>query len=148
MTELQSAPVQEIPASQPKLNVFKTDPHTDPRWQAFLLAHPEGTIYHHSKWIRVIEAEYGQENEHLACANENGEFLAIMPMLYTRGLPFNRGGSTTGRRLSSLLEHRLRGRSQATGMRRWRFFGRLSRRAVRNAARSFRSRKLARRSTG
>ena len=28
--------------------------------------------------------------------------LAVMPMLYTRGLPFNLGGSTTGRRLSSL----------------------------------------------
>ena len=102
MIELQSAPVRQTSVPPQQFNVFKTDPHTDPRWQAFLLAHPEGTIYHHSKWIRVIEAEYGQESEHLACANENGEFLAIMPMLYTRGLPFNRGGSTTGRRLSSL----------------------------------------------
>lgn len=50
----------------------------------------------------ALEKEYGQNGLHLACENTDGQYLAVLPLLYTRGLPFNSGGSLTGRRLSSL----------------------------------------------
>ena len=84
------------------LQVVETDPQADPRWEAFVLAHPSGLIYHHPGWIAALEQEYGRKGVHLLCEDADGRALAVMPMLYTLGLPFNSGGRLAGRRLSSL----------------------------------------------
>lgn len=84
------------------LRVIKIDPLNDARWQAFVCAHPHGSVYHHPAWIQALTAEYGQPAEHLACEGSNGEFLAILPLLRTRGLPFRLGGPLRGARLASL----------------------------------------------
>lgn len=84
------------------LRVVETDPETDPRWEPFVARHPSGSIYHHRGWLRALEEEYSQERVCLACENSDGQLMAILPMCYTRGLPFNIGGQVTGRRLSSL----------------------------------------------
>lgn len=89
-------------AATSKLSVIETDPQTDPRWAALVLSHPGGSIYHHPAWLKVLSREYRQESLYLACESENGQLLAVMPMLYTRGLPFHIGGPLTGPRLSSL----------------------------------------------
>src|SRR5690242_14392742 len=89
-------------ASGRRLRVNRIDPHRDPRWQDFVRAHPHGTIYHDSAWIKLLEQEHSQEAEHLACENDDGELLAILPLLRTEGLPFGLGGPRVGRRLSSL----------------------------------------------
>src|SRR5579883_2765346 len=70
----------ETPAVQ-ALRVLDVNPHTDRRWQAFVLNHPNGSIYHHPSWIRALEEEYGQKAAHLACENERGELVAILPLL-------------------------------------------------------------------
>ncbi len=93
---------QASTAAASKLRVIETDPQTDPRWAALVLSHPAGSVYHHPAWLKVLSREYRQESLYLACESEDGELLAIMPMLYTRGLPFHIGGPLTGRRLSSL----------------------------------------------
>jgi hypothetical protein len=82
--------------------VGKINPPRDPRWEPFVLAHPDGTIYHHPAWLEALGAEYGQTGVHLACEDAAGELQAILPLFYTRGLPLNFGGPYTGRRLSSL----------------------------------------------
>ncbi len=84
------------------LRVIETDPETDPRWRAFVLSHPRGSIYHHPAWLQTLSREYGQKVLCLACESQSGRLLAAMPTMYTRGLPFKVGGSLTGRRLSSL----------------------------------------------
>jgi hypothetical protein len=84
------------------LRVIEADPHRDSRWLSFVEAHADASIYHHPAWLNVIEEEYGQRRLHLACEAPNGEILAIMPMLYTRGLPVNIGAHLTRRRLTSL----------------------------------------------
>ncbi len=91
----------ETPAVQ-ALRVLDVNPHTDRRWQAFVLNHPNGSIYHHPSWIRALEEEYGQKAAHLACENERGELVAILPLLYTRGMPLQFGGPLASPRLSSL----------------------------------------------
>ena len=84
------------------LRVIETDPQTDPRWTAFVFSHPEGSVYHHPAWLKVLWKEYRQEGFYLACESDAGQLLAVMPMMYTRGLPFNIGGPIAGQRLSSL----------------------------------------------
>lgn len=85
-----------------RLRVIETDPHSDPRWTEFVLSHPGGSVYHHPAWLKALSVEYGQKDLHLACESDKGEFLAVMPLMYTRGLPFSIGGPFTGQRLSSL----------------------------------------------
>jgi hypothetical protein len=84
------------------LRVIETNPALDPRWEPFVAAHPEGSIYHHPGWLGAIGAEYGQPSAHLACEDHDGRLLGVLPLFYTRGLPFNIGRQATGRRLCSL----------------------------------------------
>lgn len=93
---------QASAAAASNMRVIETDPQTDPRWAALVLSHPSGSVYHHPAWLKVLSREYQQASLYLACESESGQLLAVMPMLYTRGLPFNIGGPLTGRRLSSL----------------------------------------------
>jgi CelD/BcsL family acetyltransferase involved in cellulose biosynthesis len=87
-----------------RLRVVDIDPINDPRWLAFVSGHPEGLIYHHPAWLRVLEKEYGERPIGLACEDPEdpvGELSGILPLMWTRGLPFM-PKTRTGRRLSSL----------------------------------------------
>lgn len=86
----------------PTVRVIECEPLTDPRWLSFVLQHPERTIYHHPAWIRVLEDEFAQAGEHLACQTSDGQLVAVLPMLRTKGMPFNFGGHYGSRRLASL----------------------------------------------
>jgi hypothetical protein len=65
-------------------------------------AHPDGSIYHHPAWLEALEREYGQKGVYFICEDVTGQVLAILPLLYTKGLPFGLGRTLTQRRLSSL----------------------------------------------
>lgn len=91
-----------IPDSDQCLRVIEIDHRVDPRWEAFMSTHPEGLIYHHSAWLQTLEQEYGRSSVALACEGDDGLLRGILPLLRTRGLPFQIGGQRTGRRLSSL----------------------------------------------
>lgn len=84
------------------LRVFEMDIHSDPRWERFVLAHPDALIFHHPGWIGGLESEYGQKCVPLACADDEGQIQAILPLLYTKGLPLRFSPIASGRRLSSL----------------------------------------------
>lgn len=85
----------------PELMVAEIDPWKDSRWEAFVLRHPEATVYHHPAWLAALQREYRQETLYLACAEPDGTLRGIFPLMYTRGVPL-KGGPITGRRLSSL----------------------------------------------
>ena len=84
------------------IRIGETNPRTDPRWEPFVRAHPDGLPFHHPGWVRSLEEEYGQRRLHLAAEDREGRLLGILPMFYTRGLPFNIGGNATTARLCSL----------------------------------------------
>jgi hypothetical protein len=84
------------------LRVVEADFRNDPRWLDFLSSHPNALIYHHPGWLAALEAEYGRKCVALACEGTDGEFLGILPLLPTRGLPLQVSRNRTGRRLSSL----------------------------------------------
>lgn len=85
-----------------KLHVFELDFREDARWERFVYTHPDALIFHHPSWLSALETEYGQKCTSLACADEQGQLQAILPLFYTKGLPFQRSPIATGRRLSSL----------------------------------------------
>lgn len=84
------------------VRVIETNPLTDHRWESFVAQHQNGSIYHHPAWLAALKQEYGQEGLCFVCEDIAGHILGILPVLYTRGIPFGLGGALTGRRLSSL----------------------------------------------
>src|SRR5687768_3636352 len=86
--------------SAPGFRVIAVDAHRDPRWEAFVSAHPQATIYHHPGWIAALEAEYGRTCIALACEERGGQLRGILPLMTTAGLPWGLGGPRTRRRLS------------------------------------------------
>jgi hypothetical protein len=84
------------------LRALEIDFRADPRWRPFVAAHPNGTAYHHPLWLEALEKEYGQRIVTLACESGDGQLRALLPLIYTKGLPFRIGGQSAARRLSSL----------------------------------------------
>jgi hypothetical protein len=74
----------------------------DPRWDAFVLATPDATVFHHSGWLAALERETSQQTLALACEEPDGTISGILPLMVTRGLPLGLGGAGAERRLSSL----------------------------------------------
>lgn len=84
------------------LDIFIADSGYDKKWLEFLDKHPQGSIYHHPLWLKVLENESGQKIVKLVCMNENDEIVGIFPLQYTKGFPFGVGGVPGAKRLSSL----------------------------------------------
>lgn len=85
----------------PSLRLVRLDDGGERRWERFVANHPDGLIYQHPDWLRVLTREYRGEVISLGCEDERGELRGVMPLLRTRGLPLA-GGPRTGKRLSSL----------------------------------------------
>jgi CelD/BcsL family acetyltransferase involved in cellulose biosynthesis len=56
------------------------DPIVNPGWDAFICAHPEGTIFHHSSWARVLAETYGDSYEYYILEDENGHITGALPL--------------------------------------------------------------------
>lgn len=78
------------------------DIRSDSRWERFVSAHPDASIYHHPAWLLALESEYRQRCVTLACEDETGQVTAVLPLLPTKGLPLKFGPVEGGRRFSSL----------------------------------------------
>ncbi len=96
-----SGTIQEAAPRAGALRVVEIDPHADPRFEAFVAAHPGALAYHHPAWLRVLDREYHRPGVHLACENSAGELCGVLSLLETRGIPLRRGHRSS-RRLSSL----------------------------------------------
>jgi CelD/BcsL family acetyltransferase involved in cellulose biosynthesis len=96
------APASPRPAAPgAALRVVELDPAADPRWDAYVEAHPGGQVYHHSAYLRALEGEYGTRPVALAAEGPGGGLVGLLPLMWTRGLPLV-PGAVAGRRLASL----------------------------------------------
>ena len=86
---------------QDRLRIARIHPRSDPRWRAFAGAHPESTIFHHPDWLQILTREYDRKWVVFACEDKDGRLHGVLPLIYTRGLPFL-SGQRTIRRISSL----------------------------------------------
>ncbi len=75
---------------------------SDPRWDRFVASHPDRSIFHHPGWSQALMEEYGRKPFALACEDDDGTILGILPLLEVGGVPFKLGAHVIGRRLSSL----------------------------------------------
>src|SRR5438046_2123292 len=89
-------------ASAAKLKIREIDFRNDSRWIEFVSLHTDALIYHHPNWLAALEKEYGQRCVALATEDSSRRLRAILPLMYTKGLPFKMGRNATGHRLSSL----------------------------------------------
>jgi CelD/BcsL family acetyltransferase involved in cellulose biosynthesis len=89
-------------ANSRQFDVRETNPHTDRRWESFVMQHPAATIYHHPSWLAALEREYKQRSVYLICEDEVGQLHGLFPLMYTRGLPLSKGRPLAGARLASL----------------------------------------------
>ena len=69
---------------QPNFKII--DSKTDPRWDRFVHEHPNGTVYHHSLWMEVLQKTFGHEPVHLILEDGNQQITGILPLMITRGL--------------------------------------------------------------
>ena len=74
----------------------------DPRWDVFVKSRPEASVFQYPAWTRALMDEYGCESASLACEDELGNILGILPLMRTRGIPVNVGLHVLGRRIASL----------------------------------------------
>lgn len=56
-------------------------------WDRFVLAHPEGSLFHTSAWKRLVETTYPFDAEYLV-AEAGGELTGVLPLFRVRNLFF------------------------------------------------------------
>jgi len=71
-------------------------PSSDARWDEFVSAHPDATVYHHSAWTQFLADAYGHTPLYLGLMSADGHrLLGVLPLLFVDSL-------LTGKRLVSL----------------------------------------------
>lgn len=100
--DLQSVNTEYLKYSSPAVlvreasnTVTTIDPITDKRWDAFIMTHPDSTIFHHSAWARVLVDIYGCMPSYYIMENERGEITAGVPFISIKS-------KLTGKRLICL----------------------------------------------
>ena len=61
------------------------DPLADPRWDAYVRAHPRWTVYQLGAWAEILRAAYRFEPRYLAL-EDAGTLRGVLPLLYKKGL--------------------------------------------------------------
>jgi lipid II:glycine glycyltransferase (peptidoglycan interpeptide bridge formation enzyme) len=61
---------------------------TDPRWDAYVRAHPRATLYQLGAWARILGDAYRFQPRFLALADD-GVLHGVLPLLYKKGLISN-----------------------------------------------------------
>ena len=60
------------------------------RWDAYVKAHPDGTVFHLSQWQRFIGASFNHQPLHLACESPGGGIAGVLPLFLVRSRIFGR----------------------------------------------------------
>ncbi len=61
----------------------------DPRWDAFVLAHPAGTFFHLSIWRDIVARSFGYQPIYL-CATDSDRICGVLPLFLVKSLLFGR----------------------------------------------------------
>lgn len=60
-----------------------------PAWDAFVMAHPEGSFFHLAAWRGVIKAAFGHR-PHFMLAERDGRICGVLPLVHVRSRLFGR----------------------------------------------------------
>ena len=64
----------------------EVDPLADPRWNAYVRAHPRWTVYQLGAWARILREAYRFQPRYLALEDEGGRLRGVLPLLHKKGL--------------------------------------------------------------
>lgn len=67
------------PDTATKITVRAYDEGLRTRWDAYVLAHPQGTLFHLTAWKRSIERGFGFQGRYLA-AEDKGKLRGVLPL--------------------------------------------------------------------
>ena len=68
------------------LRALPVNPLADPRWDAYVRAHPRWTVYQLGAWAEILRAAYRFEPRYLALADDAGALHGVLPLLHKKGL--------------------------------------------------------------
>jgi CelD/BcsL family acetyltransferase involved in cellulose biosynthesis len=66
------------------LKTLTIEPHEDPRWQRFVDRSPNGSVFHHVEWLRLLRAQYRYPLIAHCVTGKGGEILAGLPFACVR----------------------------------------------------------------
>ncbi|MEO0649917.1 MAG: peptidoglycan bridge formation protein FemAB, partial [Planctomycetota bacterium] len=69
-----------------ELEIKRLDPDSDAERDAYVHAHPRGTMFHDSRWRRVINRVFGHLGWELE-ARRDGRLVGVLPMMRVPSLP-------------------------------------------------------------
>ncbi|MCA9554284.1 MAG: FemAB family PEP-CTERM system-associated protein [Myxococcales bacterium] len=69
--------------------VLRTLEADDPRWDAYVHGHADGTFFHQQGWRRVIRRAYG-DKDHYLYAERAGRIVGLVPLFERGAPPFSR----------------------------------------------------------
>jgi FemAB-related protein (PEP-CTERM system-associated) len=70
--------------------VLRTLEAPDPRWDALVRAHPEGSFFHLLPWKRVIERAFPGHRPHYLYVERGSRWVGVLPLFAAGGRPFSR----------------------------------------------------------
>lgn len=70
--------------------------------EEFLAGNENASFYHHPLWLKLLAMETLQQHYYIIYRDINGTIAGVMPLLQTKGLPFNAFGVLSRKRISSL----------------------------------------------
>jgi hypothetical protein len=65
--------------------ILELDPLADARWDAYVRAHPQGSVYHLAAWARILEGAYGFRPHYLGLA-EGDSLTGVLPLFRKKGI--------------------------------------------------------------
>jgi len=69
-----------------ELRSIHIDPVADPRYDAYVRAHPRATVYQVGAWARILGKCYRFQPRYLALVDAHGDLHGVLPLLYKKGL--------------------------------------------------------------
>jgi FemAB-related protein (PEP-CTERM system-associated) len=58
------------------------------KWDSYVLNHPEGTLFHLTKWKEVVEKTFNHNSHYLLAKNFKGQVTGLLPLLHIKSLLF------------------------------------------------------------
>ena len=67
------------------MTVVEVDPTSDARWDAYVRAHPHGSVYHLGAWAEVLDRAYGFRPRFVAL-EQDGRLTGVLPLFRKKGI--------------------------------------------------------------
>ena len=68
------------------MKIETLEPREEAAWDAFVRAHPAGSVYHLAGWRHLVAEVFGHGSHYLLARDEAGAIAGVLPLIRVRGL--------------------------------------------------------------